>query len=427
MLATPGGRRQVRSGVRFRLWPLLSRLASLHRRTAARRTRVIVVVGSFGKSTTARALTAALRVPAHERLLHNAFTSVAFAVLRIGRSQPRAVIEVGIGAPGEMARYARMIRPDVTVVTSIGSEHERAVGTLEDIRTEKCRMVSALPASGTAVLNGDDAHAMWMAGETRARVVTYGFGASCDVRAADLRLDWPHGSRFRVVAFGQERDVAVRLIGRHMIYPALAAIAVSGIEGIPLDEALSALQSLPPTPGRMEPVALANGVVLLRDDFKSTLETMHAALDAFADVPARRRIVLFGDVTQPPSNREFVYQQLGARMAGIAAHLIVVGRGLQDYTAGAIQAGMPAAAIHDGGANPQQAVAALRALLQPGDVVLIKGRRGQKLDRVRLLLQGVRVGCDVGLCDLGALCVECPMLAAGWGARQMIMQRGLDP
>ena len=187
------------------------------------------------------------------------------------------------------------------------------------------------------------------------------------------------------------------------------------LEGLDLDQALSRLRSLPPTPGRMQPVALANGVTLLRDDFKSTLETMHAVLDVFADVPAVRRIVLFGDVTEPPHNRAEVYEALGARIAGIAAELIVVGRGLHDYSTGARRAGMPAAAIHDGGKTPQQAVAVLRALFRAGDVVLIKGRRGQAMDRVRLLLQGERVGCDLSLCDLPGTCATCPMLATGLG------------
>ena len=154
---------------------------------------------------------------------------------------------------------------------------------------------------------------------------------------------------------------------------------------------------------------------------------MQAALDLFADVPARRRIVLFGDVTEPPGNRTFVYQELGARIAKIAAHLIVVGRGLQDYSTGAQRAGMPAAAIHDGGTTPQQATAVLRTLLQPGDVVLVKGRRGQALGRVPLLLQGDRVGCNLSLCDLLMSCAQCPMLAGGWEGKPFILQRGVKP
>ncbi len=106
--------------------------------------------------------------------------------------------------------------------------------------------------------------------------------------------------------------------------------------------------------------------------------------------------------------------------------LIVLGRGRQDYATGALRAGMPAAAIHDGGTTPQQAVAALRGLFRTGDVVLTKGRKGQGLERV-LLLQGVPVGCELSLCDFAESCATCPMLATGWEGRPIVLQRGLEP
>ncbi len=424
LFATAGGRAQLWVGAMYRVWPLTSRLAWLWRRTRARRTRVVAVVGSFGKSTTASAVSAALGVPPHASMLHNAWSAVALAVLRIRPSQRHAVIEVGIAAPGQMAQYARVVRPDVAVVTSIGSEHNRSLVTLEVTRAEKARMVGALAPAGVAVLNGDDPDVMWMAGQTRARVVTFGFGARCDVRASDFRLDWPAGSRFRVTALGEEREVAVRFLGRHLVYPALAAIAVAKLEEVALDAALARLQAVAPVPGRMQPVPLANGAIVLRDDYKSVLETMHAALDVLAEVPAPRRIVLFGDVSEPPSNQRPLYRDLGRRVAAIAAHFVVVGHGLQPYASGAKAAGMPPESIHDGGRTPRQAAAVLADLLQPGDVVLIKGRGNQMLDRVRLILEGRRVGCDIVLCSLHrATCEGCPMLEAGWGTRRVVMER----
>lgn len=421
MLATAGGRIQILEGITYRLFPLASRLASVWRRTAVRRTRVVVVVGSFGKSTTARAVAAALGLADHPKLVYNAFSSLARAILRIRPGQQRAVIEAGIAGPGEMALYARMTRPDVVVVTSIGSEGAPRLGTLDDIRDQKSQMVRALPAAGIAVLNADDPRVLWMAGVTGARVVTCGFAAGCDVRGYDLRIDWPRGSRLRVDAFGESRELAVRLIGRHMMFPVLAAVAVARLEGTDFDTIVERLAALAPTWGRLEPVELPGGVTLLRDEFKSTLETMHAALDVFAQVPATRRLVLFGDVTEPPEDRRPIYEALGERVAAIADHLIVYGKGYADYSSGARRAGMSDASIHDGGNAPQRAAGVLRALLRPGDVVLVKARRGQKLDRVRLLLQGRTVGCDIALCDLQDPCVECPMCASGWGSHRAVL------
>jgi UDP-N-acetylmuramoyl-tripeptide--D-alanyl-D-alanine ligase len=422
MLETPAGWSQLREGVIYRLWPLSSRLARLHRLTIARNTRVVAVVGSFGKSTTTRAVSAVLEVPPHRTMLFNAWSSVAFAILRIRPFQRHAVIEVGIAEPGQMQPYARTVRPGVTVVTSIGSEHRRSLGSLDVTRDEKSWMVRVLPKSGSAVLNGDDPNVMWMKDQTQAQIVTFGFGESCDVRAWNPTLEWPHGTRFHLVAFGQERDVKIRLIGRSMVYPALAAIAVAHLEGVPLDDALARLELLPPTPGRMEAVSLSDGVVVLRDDFKSTLETMHAALDVFGEVPARRHIVLLGDVSEPPAPQRPIYQALGERVAGIASHFIIVGHGLEAYHSGARRGGMEKSSIIDGGRTPHQAADALRKLLQPGDAVLIKGRDTQKLDRVQLILAGRRVKCNIRFCNLRMMdCENCPMLETGWGRHRSVM------
>jgi len=420
MLRTPAGRMHVRQGIAFRSWPLLSPLARMYRRML--KTRVIAVVGSFGKSTTTRAIAAALGVPEHSSMLSNSWSWIAFALFRIRPGQRHAVIEVGISKPGLMKGYARTVGPDVAVVTAIGSEHHVSLGTLEVTRAEKSWMLQVLPASGAAVLNGDDPNVMWMKEKTRARVVTFGFGAACDVRADQVRLDWPRGTCFRLTAFGEKREVAVRLLGRHMIYPILAAVAVSHVEGYALDPVLARLRELAPTPGRMDPVLLPNGVTVLRDDFKSTLETVHTALDVLAEVPAPRRVVLLGSVSEPPGPQRPIYQALGERVAKIASHLVLFHNEFEPYWSGARRGGMPRTAVTSAGRTARDAAEALSQVLHPGDVLLIKGRGPEKLDRVRLILQGRRVGCDIRYCSLRTQeCEQCPMLERGWEGHRVIM------
>lgn len=416
MLRTPGGRRQVVDGANFRLWPLWSRAASLHRRTLARRTRLVAVTGTFGKSTTVRAVAAALGAPSSPSSLRNAWTSIARAMLRIRPGQRHAVVEVGISGPGELAGYGRMVRPDVAIVTSIGSEHHEKLPTLEDKRGEKVLLVRALGPGGVAVLNGDDPNTRWMASSAPGRVLTYGLADGVDVRAIDVRLDWPRGTRFRLSAFGEEREVAIRLIGPQMVYPVLAAVAVAHVEGVPLDDALGRLQALEPTPGRMQPVALPNGAILLRDEYKMTLETIHAALDVLDGIPAKRKVVFFGDMSAMQGREWPTYLSVGMHVARVAERFVIVGRSFKRYSRGARKAGMPREAISDAGRTVQDAAAHLARALRPGDVVLMKGRRGQKLDRVRLMLEGHAVGCRIKLCEVRTLdCLECPMRERGWG------------
>ncbi len=181
-----------------------------------------------------------------------------------------------------------------------------------------------------------------------------------------------------------------------MVYAALAAIAVAHLEGVPVDDALARLAALAPTPGRLQAVELRNGATLLRDDYKSPVETIDAAIDVLEVIPARRRIVLLGDISEPPNPQHATYQRIGERVGRVAAHFLVAGQHDQGTTApGRALAGWTPSASFPAGDTPGVAAASLAALLEPGDVVLVKGRDTQRLARVCLILQGRRVGCEI--------------------------------
>jgi UDP-N-acetylmuramoyl-tripeptide--D-alanyl-D-alanine ligase len=416
LLRTPVGRRQIRSGIFHALWPVLSRMAGLYRRTLIRNNRVIAVIGSFGKTTATRAVISALRGEPFAGRTPNIGSANAMAMLRIRPSDGPTVLEVGIAFPGEMAKRAWAIRPNITVVTSIGSEHNTSLRSLGVTRKEKAEMVKALPASGVAILNGDDPNVFWMRSQTKARVVSFGFGENNDVRARDVSFDrWPAGMRFTVCMSGQEREVRVRLIGRPMVYSILAAIAVSLAEGRALEAVLPALEAMPPTPGRLEPVLLPCGAVILRDDHKSAKETIEVALDVLSQIPAKRRFVVLGNVTEVQEKQGDLYRYIGGLVGRTASRAIFLASwNNSNYRAGATQAGMPPEAITKAGKDIFKAVELLRAELGQGDVVLVKGRGNEKLERITLALLGHRVTCSLTFCSVrGFDCISCPMLERG--------------
>jgi UDP-N-acetylmuramoyl-tripeptide--D-alanyl-D-alanine ligase len=316
-----------------------------------------------------------------------------------------------------MAPYARVLRPDIVVVTSIGSEHHRSLGTLESTRTEKAEMARALSPSGIAVLNGDDPNVLWMRSQTNARIVTFGFGEANDVRASNVRLDWPHGTRFQLHVDGETREMTVRLLGRHMLLPILAAVAVARAEGLPLDTILPPLQQLAPTRGRLEPIALPNDIWIIRDDDKSALETVHTALDMFAQIPAKRRLIVIGDVSEPTGSQGPIYLNIGERLAKIVSLVVSIGtdKNRRCYMGGVERGGLNRSAVLYAGHSALRAVEILRQQLQPGDVVLLKGRYEQHLERIALSLMGRNVQCDIKLCRIKrSVCADCPMLERGW-------------
>ncbi len=421
-LRTSAGRRHLWIAGLRRLWPLLQELATIYRRVALRHTCLVVVTGSFGKTTTARAISVALGGTDQDANSYNFKSGLARAVLKIPPWRRFAAIEAGIDAVGQMIHYARMIRPDVAVVTCIGSEHNRSLGNLQDTRNEKVKILARLRPGGVAILNGDDPNVSWMATQTRARVITFGFAERNDVRAASVTLDWPNGAHFTLHAYGQSRELTIKLMGNHMVYPILAAIATALAKGFPLERVLPPLEKLSSTPGRLEPIQLANGAMILRDDFKSSLETIHVALDLLSQIPAKRRMVVLGEVSEPPGSQGPIYREIGERVASIASRAIFIGGNFQRYAAGVRRGGLPSSSIADAGRSALKAAELLREDLHPGDVVLIKGRDTQRLDRITLSLMGKKVRCDIDFCDSRAVrCETCPILERGYEGKRVFV------
>jgi UDP-N-acetylmuramoyl-tripeptide--D-alanyl-D-alanine ligase len=196
-----------------------------------------------------------------------------------------------------------------------------------------------------------------------------------------------------------------------MVHSILAAIATALAEGFPLEQILSPLEELSPTPGRLEPIQLPSGALILRDDFKSPLETIDAALDVLGKIPAKERVVVLGDISEPLGRQWQIYRKVGERIAQVATKAIFITAKFRAYAAGARSAGFPSSSLVDAGGSYFEAIEALQQDLGPGNVILIKGRDTQRLDRITLSLMGRTVHCKLTFCNIWAFrCEHCPML-----------------
>jgi len=424
LLRSPLGRRQLLQGLSIRTTRVLVAAAVLHRRFRIRHTRIIAVVGSFGKTTTTRCLLTVLTGRIHKQAAGNMGISLAKNILRIRPADTLAVVEVGVSGFGQMAKNVKIVKPDIAVVTSIGSEHNRTFGTLQATRDEKADMVRALGAGGLAFLNGDDPNVLWMAGQTKAKVVTFGFGSGNDFRASDISLDWPVGTRFNLHAGGESHDFFSPLLGRHMLYPVLATIAVASHLGVDSDQCRESLSRLKAMNGRLQPVPLDNGAIILRDDFKSSYETIHSAFDILEEIPVTRKIVVLGEVSEPPDSQGPIYRRIGEHLGKVAtkAFFLCTKKSFNSYAGGAVAVGFPKSNLCNAGTDGLlELITTLRTELEPGDVLLLKGRFNQHLERIAYALQGRSVACELGVCDVKSTgCYHCPMLAEGWAGRRIL-------
>ncbi|MCG8603940.1 hypothetical protein MJD09_02945, partial [bacterium] len=391
LLRSPLGRFHLRHLLLEKYWRLLQRAIICYRKRVIQDTRLVAVVGSVGKSTTTRAVTAALDSILRQPFHHNYRIFLARALLSIRPGQRYVVLEVGIRGKKEMQQNAELVRPDIVVVTAIGNDHHLSFGNLKVTRKEKSRMVRALSSSGLAILNGDDPNVLWMAGKTAARVVTFGKNPGNDVRASEITLDWPNGTNFKLHANGQTRSLRVRLCGEHMVYPILAAVAVALAEGCELDIVVQRLESLKSAPGRLETIRLENGAIVLRDDIKASQDSLNSALDLFAAIPVRRKIIVMGALEEISGSVHQKYRSVGKRIGEVVSQAIFVvdtSNKYRAYSVGAASAGVPKQQLSHARNAGDGVFERLAKTVGPGDAVLIKASLKQRLERVVLALEG---------------------------------------
>jgi UDP-N-acetylmuramoyl-tripeptide--D-alanyl-D-alanine ligase len=336
---------------------------------------LIAVTGSSGKTTTkdlvAAVLTAAAPTLKTEGNLNNHW-GVPLTLLRLRAEHRAAVVEIATNHPGEIAALAGIAKPEAAVITNAGSAHLEGLGTLEAIAAEKASLATAL-APGRPVFAGADSPRLIAALKgTKARLVSYGFAAAASVRPTDYQDLGPDGSRFTVAGFP---PVHLRLIGRHQAQNALAALAVAREYTIDPAAAVAALAAQRPAKGRME-VREVRGATLLIDCYNANPDATRAALETLAGWPgARRRIAVLGDMLELGPEAARLHRETAALVRDAA--LWVVGAHADDYAAGATR-GIEARVF----AGKPALAAALREVLAPGTVVLLKGSRGAALEQV---------------------------------------------
>jgi len=415
LLRSEQGRKSLWAGQTSLIWPIFSLFVLVWRRIAQRKLKVIAVTGSLGKSTTARAVATALqaRIPDGKS---NSRYALARDLFSYSPADRMAVLEAAAASPGEMKFRALMLNPDIAVVTSIASEHILSFGSLEGTRQEKAGLVRGLSADKLVVLNADDPNVMWMAGQTKAVIVTCGFSENADFKALDYQLLPGQGIHFLIRSQEGTWPVRIGIPGRQMVFPVLAAVAAAGINGIDPETAISRLEKLTSLNGRMQLFRTSSGATLIRDDFKSNKESVRNALETMRDYPAKRKILILGGVDEI-LNRELssYYRKLGSLIAEATdtALLFLHRKPFRRCKAGAVDAGMAPECLVRVQGDPLSALPLLPEDIGEGDLLLVKGKNRHRTARLSLHLLGEKVGCRIPSCLLGVDCDICELLEKG--------------
>ncbi len=345
--------------------------------------RVIGITGSVGKTST-KELTWAILSRRYETLKTegnlNSEIGLPLMLLRLTPRHQRAVLEMGMYARGEIAALCAIARPVIGVVTMVGPVHLERLGSMEAIAAAKAELVEALPEDGVAVLNRDDPYVRAMAGRTRARVFFYGLDPEADLWADEIASEGLEGIRFDLHYGGEVfRRVRVSLLGRHSVHTALRAIAVGLLEGLTWEEIFAGLRDRR-AQLRLVAVPGLRGSIILDDTYNASPPSMLAALNLLAELEGRK-IAVLGDMLELGTYEIEGHRLVGGRAGAVVDLLITVGPRARIIAQEAMAVGLPPHRVWTCDSNPE-AVEILRQILEPGDVVLVKGSRGLHMEEI---------------------------------------------
>lgn len=338
---------------------------------------LVAVTGSAGKTTVkdlaAHLLSEWFRVLATEGNLNNQF-GLPLTLMRLTGRHEAAVVEIGINRPGEMALLAEAARPDVAVVTAVGSAHLGFFRGRAHLASEKLKIAQGLREGGTLVVPVE-----WKDRAKAERRISFGVDEG-DVRARDVRT-WERGSRFRIVAGGTEASAALPLPGRHNVQNALAAVAAGLALGASLGRLAAKLASFRPRAAMRLEFRSRRGVLFVNDAYNASPEALRAALETFRAVRVHgRKAAVLGDMLELGRFGGALHRgALAATLAEPLDLLVLVGRAFpRALREAAGRPSVPTACFE----TAREAGAFLSRELEPGDAVLLKASRGLRLERV---------------------------------------------
>ena len=353
-------------------------------RTPARRG---AVTGSVGKTSVTQAIKAGLDLagPSHASIKsYNNHIGVPLTLSRMPRTTERAVFEIGMNAPGEIAPLSRMVRPHAACVTTVGPVHIEAFADGEaGVAAEKAAIFEGLADDGVAIFNADVVFAPVLDGAARragARVATFGSAAGCDARLIDFQ---PHdtGARVRAELFGKAVDFELAQSGFHWGLNSLCVLLMLDALDVPLDTALAALSEFQPLAGRGQTVVVhapGGAFTLIDESYNANPLSMAAGFRSLGARPlpatGGRRIVVLTDMLELGDQSEALHKGLAGPIEAAGLDLVHAAgpemKRLYDDLPGSRQGLWRETAA--------ELAAEAAMLVGPGDIVMVKGSNGSK-------------------------------------------------
>jgi UDP-N-acetylmuramoyl-tripeptide--D-alanyl-D-alanine ligase len=396
---------QYAEEIRGKLFAVDDTLDALHRlasracaiwRAAKPGRKIGGVAGSVGKTTTkeifAALLAARFRVLKTQGNLNNEY-GLPLTLLQLDDQHDAAVIEMGMSHRGELARLARIAPPDVGVITRIAVEHLEFFSSIEEIALAERELIENLAwPHATAVLNADDERVARFAQVARGPVLWFSSGrgaaasgaARAEFRAEEIEERGVSGSAFDYVSPAGRARLELPLIGRHNVMNAVAALAAASVWGIGAEDAQRVFPQLQPADKRGEVVKFEEGFTVINDSYNSSPAALNALAELLAATPGfARRILAAGEMRELGESTPELHRECGRYVAGLRKIEWIIGvQGpAEEFVKAAVAAGHPAERARFF-QNSGEAGEFLAPFIKPNDLLLLKGSRGVKMEKI---------------------------------------------
>jgi len=358
----------------------LGKIAHLHRRKFD--IPIIALTGSNGKTTTkemtARVLSLKFNVLKNEGTENN-FIGVAQTLLKMQDEHTIAVIELGTNHFGEISYLTDIVGPTCGMIINIGPSHLEFFGSVENVRKEKLDLLKRMGQECSVIVNGDDGELLAAAKEMCGDVTTFGFSENCDfiaggIQESDCSINFTINDTY---------PVKLKVLGKHNVYNALAAIAAGSLYGVEPDAASKALEDFVLPKMRMEH-SVCGGIAFIFDCYNSNPASMRGAIETINNMgPAKRKVLVAGDMLELGEAGPEFHREVGRFAAKSGIDLFVGVGALSGYILeGAQEEGIGGKSLLRF-ENSSDAGKALKDILQEGDLVLVKGSRGMKMEEIK--------------------------------------------
>lgn len=345
---------------------------------------VVAITGSNGKTTT-KEMTAAVLSRRFSILAakgnYNNEIGLPLTMFRLAASHQWAVLELGMNRPGEIGELAGMCKPDIGVITNIGTAHLGGFDSIEGIARAKGELLEHIRQTGTAVLNADDSRVMRLAGKLTKNMLLFGFHDKAGVRAYNLKSE-TFGISFNLALPGENIFVNLKAHSPVFVSNALAAAATGHLAGLNAGEIKSGLEDFQPVKGRMNIIKTRSGFHIIDDTYNANPGSMKAAIKALQSLKGfGRGILVAGDMLELGKEAGLIHQEIGALTAiSDISRLYLTGEFADDVAEGAHNNGLQANRILSGA--KKEILDDLINRIKPGDWVLVKGSRSMRMEDI---------------------------------------------